>query len=202
MPGFSLADRLAAQETVAARYPRKAILRGDRSVELRPMSASDREAILGFARSLPPDDLLFLRTNITEAPVVNEWIANIAVGRTLTLIAWEGTAVAGYVSLHYNQADWTRHLGEIRLLTGLEYRGIGLGRVLASEMFSAARALGLRKLSAQMTLDQPGARATFEHLGFRPEALLTDFVLDAEGNPRDLLVMTYDLEGFSDTVDS
>jgi phosphinothricin acetyltransferase len=95
-----------------------------------------------------------------------------------------------------------RHLGEIRLLTGTAQRGIGLGRILADEIYAVSRSLGLRKLSAQMTLDQAGARATFERLGFRPEALLTDWVMDAKGRTRDLLVMAYDLEGLTDTVDA
>ena len=77
-----------------------------------------------------------------------------------------------------------------------------MGRILADEIYAVSRSLGLRKLSAQMTLDQAGARATFERLGFRPEALLTDWVMDAKGRTRDLLVMAYDLEGLTDTVDA
>jgi RimJ/RimL family protein N-acetyltransferase len=195
MPGYSLADRVAAQEAVARRYPKDAVLRDNRNVQLRAMTAGDRDAMLEFARELPPNDLLFLRTNIAEPPVVNEWIANIAVGRTFTILATAQDRIVGFVSLHYNQADWTRHLGEVLIITSDEYRNVGLGRLLAVEIYAAADALELRKLSAQMALDQPGARATFERLGFRPEALLTDFAIDAEGTTRDLLVMTYDLAG-------
>ena len=200
MPGYSLADRVAAQEAVARRYPKEAVLRDNRPVQLRAMTAGDRDAMLEFARALPPNDLLFLRTNIAEPPVVNEWIANIAVGRTLTIMATAESEIIGFVSLHYNQADWTRHLGEILIITSDAYRGVGLGRLLAVEIYAAADALELRKLSAQMALDQPGARATFERLGFHPEALLTDFAIDAEGTTRDLLVMTYDLAGLTDTA--
>lgn len=197
MPGYSLADRVAAQEAVARRYPKDAVLRDHRQVQLRAMAAGDRDAILEFAQELPPNDLLFLRTNIAEPPVVNEWIANIAVGRTFTVLATVEGKVVGFVSLHYNQADWTRHLGEVLIITSDAYRSVGLGRLLAVEIYAAADALELRKLSAQMALDQPGARATFERLGFRPEALLTDFAIDADGTTRDLLVMTFDLAGIS-----
>jgi RimJ/RimL family protein N-acetyltransferase len=200
MPGYSLADRVAAQEAVARRYPKEAVLRDNRPVQLRAMTAGDRDAMLEFARALPPNDLLFLRTNIAEPPVVNEWIANIAVGRTFTIMATANDEIIGFVSLHYNQADWTRHLGEVLIITSDAYRGVGLGRLLAVEIYAAADALELRKLSAQMALDQPGARATFERLGFRPEALLTDFAIDAEGTTRDLLVMTYDLAGLTDSA--
>ncbi len=182
-------------------YPKEAQLRDGRSCSLRPMTADDRDLLLAFARSLPADDLLFLRTNITEPAVVDDWLANIAGGRTITILAFEAGAVLGYGSLHRNTASWTRHVGEIRLIVGSAARGTGLGRVLATEIYSIATALGLTKLSAQMTLDQAGARVTFERLGFRPEALLADWVVDANGLTRDLLMMTYDLTGHTDTVD-
>ncbi|MGH2610068.1 MAG: GNAT family N-acetyltransferase [Tepidiformaceae bacterium] len=185
---------------IGARYPRKVALRGDRSIELRLMEAGDRDRMLAFAQGLPADDLLFLRSNITEPAAVEGWIANIADGRTVTVLGTDGEAVGGYASLHLNQAEWMRHVGEIRLLTGSGFRGAGLGRVLASEIYAVAGILGLSKLSAQMTLDQPGARATFERLGFKPEALLTDWVMSADGRTRDLLVMAYDVKGLTDTV--
>jgi len=47
-----------------------------------------------------------------------------------------------------------------------------------------------------MTLDQKGAIATFEGLGFRPEALLRDQVKDREGNKHDLLVLSHEVARF------
>jgi RimJ/RimL family protein N-acetyltransferase len=49
-----------------------------------------------------------------------------------------------------------------------------------------------------MTPDQKGAMVTFERLGFRPEALLQDFVVDHAGRTRDLVVMGYDVAGLTD----
>jgi RimJ/RimL family protein N-acetyltransferase len=93
---------------------------------------------------------------------------------------------------------WNRHIGEIRVNVGAESRKQGLGRRLVEEVFGIARDIGLRKITAQMTPDQKGARVTFERLGFRPEALLADFVVDREGKTRDLLIMTLDVDGFTD----
>jgi RimJ/RimL family protein N-acetyltransferase len=197
----SLAETEKAAKAVIKRYPQRATLRDGRTITLRLMGAGDRDPVLKFARALPPDDLLFLRTNITQKAVIEGWIANIASGHTLTVLALEKEAIAGYASLHLNEANWMRHIGEIRMLAGARYRGLGLGRLLASEVFRAGRTLGLRKLSAQMTLDQAGARATFERLGFRAEALLADWVISGDGRTRDLLVMAYALDGLTDTVD-
>ncbi|MFN8615837.1 MAG: GNAT family N-acetyltransferase [Dehalococcoidia bacterium] len=191
----------ASTAAIESRYPRSAGS-GDAAFELRLMGRADADAMVQFARSLPPDDLLFLRRNITDPAAVEGWIDNIEAGSAVVVLALSGGQLAGYASLNLNLANWMRHLGELRLLTGTGYRGVGLGRILASEIYAVSRLLGLRKLSAQMTLDQAGARATFERLGFRPEALLTDWVMDAKGRTRDLLVMAYDLEGLTDTVDA
>lgn len=183
--------------TFKNRYPRELAIEGG-SITLRLMEPSDRDAILSFARKLPPDDLLFLRLDITAPEGMAEWVNNVQAGRTITVLAEQGGAVVGYASIHHNDTMWNRHIGEIRVNVGAEFRKQGLGRRLVEEVFVIARDVGLRKITAQMTPDQKGARVTFERLGFRPEALLADFVVDREGKTRDLLIMTQDLAGFTD----
>lgn len=182
-------------------YPRGVALPGGTAVALRLMTPADADRILAFARALPDDDLLFLRTDITDPGVVAQWVKNLGAGRTVTVIAEANGEIAGYASLHYSEINWQRHLGEIRLQAGARFRSQGLGRALAGEIFAIARTLKLRKLVAQMTVDQRGAVATFERLGFRPEALLQDFVMDRAGRTRDLMVMAYDVEGLTDHLD-
>lgn len=84
-----------------------------------------------------------------------------------------------------------------QLAPQIPYRSQGLGRILADEIFAISRELGLRKIVAQMTADQTGAIATFERLGFQTEALLQDFVIDRMDRTRDLLIMSYDMTGFT-----
>ncbi|MBV8360315.1 MAG: GNAT family N-acetyltransferase [Deltaproteobacteria bacterium] len=161
---------------------------------LRLMEAADHDQILRFACSLPPDDLLFLRTDITEPAVVDEWIVALKRGNTVTVLAEAGEELAGYASLHLEQARWTRQVGEIRVQVAPAFRGRSLGRQLTTEILYLGQARGLKKLAAMMTPDQAGARAAFEKLGFQVEALLQDWVVDRSGRPRDLLIMSYDLE--------
>lgn len=182
-------------------YPRTITLDNNTPVSLRLMTAGDADRILAFARGLSEEDQLFLRSDITDPKIVAQWIQNIAGGRTATVLAEASGEVAGYASLHYNQVTWQRHLGEIRIQVGARHRSQGLGRALAGEIFAIARDLGLRKIVAQMTADQKGAIATFERLGFQPEALLQDFVIDRTGRTRDRVVMSYDVEGLTDRVD-
>jgi L-amino acid N-acyltransferase YncA len=170
-------------------------------IALRLMTHVDAVAIAAFARSLPEDDLLFLRMDITDPEAVAHWVKNLEAGLATTVIAEVGGEIAGYATLVQNRVGWQRHLGEIRTQVGLPFRSRGLGRALAGEIFALARGRGLRKIVAQMTPDQKGAMATFERLGFRPEALLQDFVVDHAGRTRDLVVMAYDVTGLTDQVD-
>jgi L-amino acid N-acyltransferase YncA len=181
-------------------YARELQLSDGSRVSLKLMEAADKQRVLSFAQSLPPDDLLFLRTDITEPAVVDEWIGNLEKGATVTVLAEAGGTIAGYASLHLDQARWTRRVGEIRVLVGVPYRGAGLGRQLTAQIFKLGQARGLKKMAAMMTPDQLGARAAFEKIGFNVEALLQDWVVDRNGQPRDLLIMSHDLEGLSDQV--
>lgn len=182
-------------------YPWKLSLDGH-EITFRLMEASDRDAMLAFAGSLPPNDLLFLRLDITQPDCVDEWIGNIHAGRTITILAEAEGKIAGYASLHHNEVLWTRHVGELRVLISLDYRGIGLGKKLTNEAFAIAKEMGLKKIVAQMTTDQRSARQVFERLGFRPEALLGDFVIARDDRTRDLLIMSYDVTGFNDSADT
>ena len=179
-------------------YPRDVRLANDKAFNLRLMGPEHRDDVLEFARALPRQDVLFLRMDITDPRNIDTWIENIKADRSITVLAYDGARVAGYATVHHNEVLWTRHVGEIRTNVGSEYRGIRLGARLAEEIFTIAKEIGLKKITAQMTSDQRGARATFERIGFRPEALLADYVIDHEGRTHDMLIMSYDIDGFND----
>ncbi len=181
-------------------YPKSLNLPDGTTVEIRSMTAGDRDAVLAFARRLPEEDLLFLRVDLTDPEVVDEWIANIEKGDSSSLVAYDDGGLIGYATVHRTKARWTRRIGEIRINVAPEYRNRGLGKILTSEIFDLARGMSLRKLMANMVIDQRAAQAAFRRLGFTAEALLADFVDDREGNTRDLIVMSYDIEGHTDQV--
>ena len=164
-----------------------------RPVSLRLMEAADKDAIHLFARSLPPEQLLFLHNDITDPAAVDEWTASIESGSTITLLAEPEGTLEGYTSLHLNQVRWTRKVGELAINVAPEWQSRGLGEGLCAEMLRLAEMLELRKLTAQMLAEHKSARTLFERLGFRIQAFLPDWVEDHEGHSRDLLLMVYDL---------
>jgi L-amino acid N-acyltransferase YncA len=180
-------------EDLAFRYPTNDLLRDGTAVVFRPVLGSDRDHLIGFARALDEEDLLFLREDITSAEVVDDWLADVEKGETFTVIAEVGDRIVGYASLHTDPARWTRHVGEIRINVHPDYRGTGLGGLLAGEIRAVAPAFGVRTLSAQMPVDQLTARTVFERLGFRYQAILPGWVMDREGRDLDLLIMAREI---------
>jgi len=178
-------------------YPRSVTLRDGTAVGVRLMTPADAHRVLAFARALPEDDLLFLRVDITKAFVVMLWGQNIKAGLTVSVLAEKEGEVVGYAALHHNEVSWQRHLGELRLQVAPAFRSKGLGRALAGEILAIAREMGLKKIVGQMTPDQRQAIAIVKHYGFREEAKLGGFVIDREGQTRDLLIMTCDVEALA-----
>lgn len=174
-------------------YPRTESF-GEIEVTFRPMNRDDRESILQFARSLPPQDLLFLRTDITRDSVVDTWIKDIAAGHTVTLVAEMDGKIVGYCSLHHSESLWTRHLGEILLLVSDHHRAQGLGGHLARQILELAKGQDLHKLVAQMMSTQRNAQQLFHHLGFIPEAMLHDWVIDGNGRTHNLIMMSREVD--------
>ena len=188
------ATQTESRQHIEERYPRPASLRDGHEVTLRLMRPGDSSMIVDFARSLPAADLLFLRRDVTQEAAVAEWIREIEVGSTYTVLGFDGDELLGEGDLHYSAADWTRHLGEIRLLLSPKARGRGLGRILAEEIYAIAQLLQLQLLTARMVLDQAAAQTVFRRLGFQREAVLWDYVIDADGKTHDLLIATRRLQ--------
>lgn len=168
------------------------------AVTLRLLQSADQDALLQFARSLPSDDLLFLSVDITQPEAVAHWIRENEAGRLYTILVESEGKLLGHGSLLHNNLQWTRHLGEIMLLLSPAARGRRLGQLLAQEVVTLARELGLQKLVARMAREQRGAMQVFDRLGFRAEALLADFVIDRTNRTHDLVVMAYDVTGLTD----
>lgn len=173
-------------------YPRSVDCAGTR-IELAMMVPQDDAKVISFARTLPEKDLLFMRRDIRQPKVVAAWTDLIAQGRLASLLAWSGDEVVGCAALIVDPMSWSPHVGELRIVVSPKMRGIGLGRLLIQEAFLIALSKGLEKLVAQMTVDQQGAIAVFEGLGFRGEALMRDHVKDADGRKHDIVLLSHDV---------
>lgn len=174
-------------------YPRT-VNCGGSPVEIARMTSADRAALVGFVATLPAHDLLFVPRDLGHPKVVDAWMRSLDSGELASLVAREGGAMVGCTAIFVDELSWSKHVGELRVLVSPDWRGRGLGRTLIQECFAQALELGLKKLVAQMTVDQRAAIALFEELGFRAEALLGRHVADRDGKLHDLALLGHDVD--------
>ncbi|MBN9594320.1 MAG: GNAT family N-acetyltransferase [Afipia sp.] len=173
-------------------YPRRVMTEGG-EIEFRHMTAADEAAVLAFAQKLPVHDLLFIPRNISEPKVLSAWIKEIDRGGLVSLLAIKNGIVVGCGTIVRDPLSWSPHVGEIRMVVSKDVRGLGVGRALSQETFALALESGLEKIVAQMTVDQTGAIALFESLGFKAEALLHDQVRDLAGKTHDIVMLGHNV---------
>ena len=181
--------------TMNRNYPRT-IASEDGELELRLLTAPDEAAVLAFAKKLSAHDLLFLPRDISQPKVVSAWVQANAAGSIVTLLVTRKGAVLGCATIVRDDLSWSSHVGELRVIVAPELRGKGVGQTLTQECFAIALELGLEKLIAQKTVDQRGAIAVFEGLGFRAEALLHEQVKDRDGKKHDIVILSHDVAKF------
>ena len=166
--------------------------RGERTIRLRHLAATDGNALLEFGRRQPNEDLLFQERDITNVADIGDWIHETEAGRVRTVVAEENGQIIGYTTIERGRLRWTRHVAEIRVMVDVSARRLGLGHVMLGLAFESALADDVAKIIAQMTPDQVGARKIFERLGFVEDAVLTRHVASADGELHDLVVMRFD----------
>ena len=190
-----VAEQAAAQQVEPLAFPATFSFSGE-ELALRTVAESDAEAMLAFTTELPQHDLLFLRRDITTEENVRAWILDATEGRYRTVLALHDEAIVGYSTVASEGMTWTRHVAELRVLVAPEWRGRGLGRLLAEQAFALAREAGFKKMIAQMTTDQTGAIRVFSRLGFESEAVLRNQVIDRAGGLHDLQIMSLNIDAF------
>jgi len=171
-------------------YPKIVRLKDGSKATLRPMVKEDVQKLLAFFRKLPEEDRLFLKEDVTDEKVIQQWADELDYDKVFPVLAEVGDEVVGDATLHTQERGWTRHIGEVRCVVAREYQRKGLGTILIREMFLRALQKRLHKLRAQMPETQVGAMKAFQTVGFKKEAVLKEHMIDIKGNKHDLVIMT------------
>jgi len=172
-------------------YPKKVTLRGGEQVTLRPLVKEDKKKLIDFFSRVPLEDRMFLKEDVTDKNVIESWIKNINYERIIPIIAeTEDGRIIGDATLHRKLFGWSRHVGEIRIVTDRDFRRKHLGFLLAKEIFHLAMSLKLEKVDAEMMENQHAAIKVFKALGFVKEAVLKNHVIDLNGNKHNLIIMS------------
>jgi L-amino acid N-acyltransferase YncA len=182
------------EELLINNYPQKAALEDGTQVILRPLMKEDEKPLLAYFQSLPPEDRLCLKEDVTDPKVIENWVYEMDYDNILPLIAAHNGAIVGDATLHFSPIGWTQHQGEVRLTTHPDYRVKGLGTLLLQNLIDLATELGLEQLSAEIPPVLDKAFYLFGKMGFKEMGTLQGFVKDLEGKESDLVLMIKSLK--------
>ena len=184
-----------------SQYPKTMTLKGGARVTIRPLTRDDFDQLHSFFVSLPDEDRLFLRHDVSDPEVIRKWTEELDHDRVIPLVALDEDEIVADGSLHIMPHEWTRHVGHIRLVTAKPYRGKGLGGLLTRELVTLAEARNLEKLQAYVIEDNLGAVKMFEKLGFKTAAVLEGMVKDRSWRNRNLAIMVNDVANLSQIME-
>jgi GNAT superfamily N-acetyltransferase len=174
-------------------YVRDLPLKNGQSCRVRPIEAGDAQALHRFFLAMPAPELMFIKHRVTELEVIRQWCHSIDYGRNLPLLAFSGDAVIGIATLHQQHSGWKRHVGRVSVHVHPAHRGVGLARLLITELIEIGRQGGLEKIEAEFIAKQENAIRMFSLLGFSQLYRLTDYVKDMQAVTHDYILMGMDL---------
>jgi L-amino acid N-acyltransferase YncA len=171
-------------------------------VIVRPLVRDDFDRSIAFFKSLPREDRDYLRGDPTQPDVLERRFQEMESGEISRMVAVVNDEIVAEASLEMTGRDWTKHVGEVRLIVADQYRRKGLGMLMAHEIYSLAASYRLEKLMVTIMRPQVAARSIFRKLGFREEMVLPDHVRDRKGRSQDLILMRCDLEALWKELES
>lgn len=154
--------------------------------ELRPLTADHRRAAAEFASKIPSGDRAFVDRSLLSQVSVAGWTQRSNARRTGAFIDDDMVAI-----LTVNpRPGWMSKVGELRLVVLPEARGRGIAKALADRAADIAIEMELNKLSVEVLERLDAVIAMFVGIGFEREATLRDHVIDGEGRPGNLCILS------------
>src|SRR5271157_1163586 len=108
-------------------YPKKITLPDGAVLTLRPMTRDDQYGLYIFFISLTEEDRRFLRNDVTDRKLIENWARNLDYEAVLPILAESDGKIVANATLHYQTFGWGRHIAELRITIAPEFRGRKLG---------------------------------------------------------------------------
>ena len=169
-------------------------LKDGTEITIRDLRPDDVDRSLAFFRSLPTEDRIYLRNDVTKRDVVEDRIRTLPNERIKRIVVIVDGDIVADGSLESEGYSWKNHVAEMRLIVARPYQRKSLGMLLARELYLLAAKKRVEEIVAKVMRPQTAALKIVERLGFREQTVLPDYVKDVDGNKHDLIVMRCKLQ--------
>lgn len=165
---------------------------------LRPLTADDKQAVLDLFLPVSSDDLRYMRHNVKDPQVIEEWFEHLNYEKVLPLVAVFGSRIVGEATLHFNPGPY-RHRAEIRIFLAKDFRRRGVGSRLIQALIELAKRHNLYMLEVQTVSDQHHIARAFQSAGFQTKCIYDDYFMLPDGDLRDVAHLILKLRASDET---
>lgn len=166
-------------------------------VLLRPMVREDRQHLFEFFGAVGDDDLRFMRHNVRDNALINQWCDNLDYNQVIPLLAVVKDRIVGSASLLFSTGP-KRHIAEYRMFLAKDFRKRGLGMKMTRSLLEIARKQDIRIVFGEVIAEQTKVVRAFEQLGFKSKAQLEDFFMLPDGDTCDVALLLINLNSKGD----
>jgi GNAT superfamily N-acetyltransferase len=181
-------------EVPAVAVDKKVTLKDGRAVTIRSMRPDDVQRSFEFFCGLPEEDRKYLRVDVTRRDLVERRTLEAGERGIRRLVAVHDDEIAADGALELEGHGWGDNVAEVRLIVGRAWQRLGLGMLVARELFHVAASHRVDRIVARLMRPQAGAHRIFKRLGFNEEFLIPEHVRDQSGVWQDLIIMRCPLE--------
>lgn len=169
-------------------------LKNGKEIVIREMDAEDADRSFAFFCRLSEDDRKYLRADVTKWEVVSRRYQDHKDRSVLRLIAVDGDDIVADGALQLKWHGWGENIAEIRLIVASSHQRVGLGSLLARQLYYLAAESKVDRIVARLMRPQIGAKRIMRRLGFQDEFLIPEHIRDREGKWQDMIIMRCNLE--------
>ena len=141
-------------------------LKDGTKVLIRDLHNEDLDKLMKFYRSLPDEDRVYLKVDVTKRKVVEQRMKLIETGTIFRIIALHGDEIIGDGMFEISKEEWRKHQGELRVIVARPFQRMGLGMIMMRELHSQAMKKDVDKI------------------------VVPNYVWDQADKPQDLVIMT------------
>jgi GNAT superfamily N-acetyltransferase len=172
-------------------YPKEIILKDGTGVTLRPMKPGDENALFEMFKLFSEDELWFLNHDVSDPRLFEDWVKGLDLNRVVSIVALLEGCIIANAALMVKDYGAKSHIGKVRIAVVPSFREKRLGTWMLLDLVNVAMAIGLKTVVMRLVQEKDAyVISGVRKLDFIEEAVLEDYVLDREGNPCNLVIMT------------
>ena len=179
---------------VQNRYPKEVVLKDGREVILKILGPKDREGLAHFYENMPLSYRWLFKEDPCDPLTLEKWLKYQEQGRSFGILATFEERIVGHAAILRQSYGAGQHIGRLQVMVSPEFRSLRLGTWLVFDLTRRAMDFGLEKLRADFVVgvEDLAIEAAIK-MDFVKEGLLSDYILDEEGNYHDYQIMIKNL---------